>query len=71
MLVVKPMKTIFTQSTGAVEYTDCISAEGYDPTSECPGYEITPSDGKASALEIWGMQSSPSLPLLLGRLPKW
>ena len=27
------------QFTGAVEYTDCISAEGYDPTNECPGYD--------------------------------
>ena len=24
------------QSAGAVEYTDCISAEGFDSTNECP-----------------------------------
>ena len=25
------------QSTGAVEYADCISADGYDSHNECPG----------------------------------
>ena len=35
----------FAQLAGAVEYTDCISAEGYDPTpNECPGYETKQSD---------------------------
>ena len=27
------------QSAGAVEYTDCISAEGYNSPTECPGYD--------------------------------
>ena len=30
-----------------IEYTGCISAEGYDLTNECPGYDIKQSDGKA------------------------
>ena len=41
------------QLTGAEEYTDCISAEEYN---------IKSSDGKAPALEIWGMWSIISLP---------
>ena len=31
----------------------------YSPS--CPGYDIKQSDGKAPALEIWGMWSTPSL----------
>ena len=27
------------QSAGAVEYTDCTSAEGLDPTNKCPVYD--------------------------------
>ena len=34
-----------------------------------PEYDIKSSDGKALALEIWGMWSTPSLPLLPG--PLW
>ena len=31
----------FAQSTGAVEYTNCVSAEGYDPPpNECPWWPI-------------------------------
>ena len=53
----------------AVEYTDCISAEEYDPThSECLGYDIKQSDGEAPILELWGMLSTPSLPLHPGLL---
>ena len=36
---------------------------------ECPGYDIKQSNGEAPALEIWGMWSTPSLPLLPG--PLW
>ena len=36
--------------------------------NECPGYDIKQSDGEASDLEISGMQSISSLPLLLGQL---
>ena len=79
------------QLAGAVEYTNCISAEGYDslnkrprwaswlrllntltaslqrgknPFNKCPGYDVKPSDGEAPALEVWGVWSSSSLPLL-------
>ena len=30
----------FAQLAGAVEYTDCISAEELDPLDECPVYDI-------------------------------
>ena len=51
---------------GAVEYTNCISAEGVRPpppaTTECLGYDIKQSDGKAPVmLELWEMWSAPSL----------
>ena len=64
-------QTPFAQSAGAVEYTDCTSAEGQDPTpNECPGYDTKQSDGEVPAvLELWGMWSTPSLPLLPG--PLW
>ena len=59
------------QSAGAVEYADCTSAEGLDPPpNECPVYDTRQSDGEVSSvLELWGMQSTPSLPLLPG--PLW
>ena len=54
---------------GAVEYTNCISAEIYPPNSnECSRYDIKQCDGEAPALEIWGMWNTPSLPLLPGPL---
>ena len=31
------------QSVGAVEYTNCFSAEGWDPTNECPVYDTKQS----------------------------
>ena len=34
------------QSAGAVEYTDCISAEGYDSPDVCRGYNTNQSDGE-------------------------
>ena len=56
---------VHDQSAGAVEYTDCTSAEGLDPPNECPGYDTKQSDGEVPAvLEFWGMRSTPSLPLL-------
>ena len=35
------------QSVKAVEYTNCISAEGKDSPYECPGYDTKQSDGEA------------------------
>ena len=42
------------QSSEAVEYTNCIAAEGWDhsPANECPGYDIKPSDGEAQAQDL-------------------
>ena len=53
---------------GAVEYTNCFSAD--HPHNECPGYDMKQSNGKVPVMvELWGMQSTPSLPLLSG--PLW
>ena len=39
------------------------------PPNECPGYDTKQSDGEVPAvLELLGMQSAPSLPLLPGLL---
>ena len=57
------------QSAGAVEYTDCTSAEGY-PHNKCPGYDTKQSDGEVLVmLELWGICSTLSLPILPG--PFW
>ena len=51
----------------AVEYTDCISAEGKPHTNECPGYDTKQTDGENTVmLELWGMWSTPSLQSLPG-----
>ena len=55
-------------SAGAVEYTDCTSAEGYDPPplNEFPDYD---TDGEVPVmLRLWEMWSTPSLPSLPGPL---
>ena len=59
------------QSTGAVKYTDSISAERQDsPPNECHGYDTKQSDGEVPVmLGLWGMRSTPSLSLLPG--PLW
>ena len=47
---------------GAVEYTDCTSAERVRHTNACPKYDTKQSDGEVSVmLGLWGMQSTPSL----------
>ena len=60
------------QPAGALEYTDCISAEGYDSPNECPGYDTKQSDSEVPVmLELWGMQSIrflPSLPVSSGSI---
>ena len=57
------------QSAGAVEYTDCISREESDSPNEYPGNDIKQSDSEAPVmLELWGMQSTPSLLLVPGEL---
>ena len=43
-------KITVAQSAGAVEYTDCTSAEvGKTPPNECPGYDTKQSDGWGSS----------------------
>ena len=39
------------------------------PHQVCPGYGIKKSDSKAPALYIWGILSTPTLPLLPN--PRW
>ena len=57
-------KNSFAKSAGPVEYTD------QTPPNGCPGYDTKQSDGEVPVmLELWGMQSTPSLPLLPG--PLW
>ena len=59
------------QLVGAAENTDCFSADGEDPRpNEFTGYDTQQSGGEASVmLEIWGLQSTPSLLSLTG--PLW
>ena len=62
--------TYFAQSAGTVEYTDCFSVKGLDPTNECPRYDTKQSDGQILVLQkLWGMRSTTSLPSLPG--PLW
>ena len=43
-----------------VEYTNCFSAEGWEPPNECPGYNTKQSDSEVLVmLELWGMWSIP------------
>ena len=59
------------QPAGAVEYTDCFSAEGYDPdpTTGVLDMTLNKSNGEVPVmLELCGMQSTPSLPSLPGSL---
>ena len=57
-------------SPGAVEYTDCFSAERQNLPNECPGYDTKQSDGEVPVmLELWRMRITPSLPSLPG--PLW
>ena len=52
------------QLAGDTEYTDCISTEELDP-SEYPDFDIKKSNSEAPViLELYGMQSTHSLPLL-------
>ena len=62
--------TRLAQSAGAAEYSDCISVEGEDTLLQrLPGSDTKQSDGEAPVmLERWGMQSTPSLPLIPGSL---
>ena len=57
------------QLAGAVEYTDCISAEEWDSPNKCPVYDLKQSDGEAPVmLKLWGMWCTPLLLSLPGPL---
>ena len=44
------------QLSGAIEYTDCISAEDkISPPNKCPVYDTKPSDGEVPVLELCGV----------------
>ena len=51
------------QSAGAVEYTNCISAEGHDSPNECPRYNNKQSDGEVSVI-FWALGNA-ELPLIV------
>ena len=57
----------------AAEYTDCISAVGYDHPNVYPAYDTKQSDCDARVIpELWGMRSTLSLLSLPGPLqPEW
>ena len=62
------LKFYLAQSAGAVEYTDCFSAEG-NPHNECTGYDTKQSDSKVPVmLELWGIRGIPLLPSFEGPL---
>ena len=42
--------SVRSQLAGAVEYTDCISAEEYDSLNECSRHDAKQSDGEAPVL---------------------
>ena len=65
----KEQQKMVAQSAATVEYTDCFSAEGYDPPNGCPGYDTKQSDGEVSVmLKLWVMWKIPLLPSLPGSL---
>ena len=46
-----PSQKVIAQLAGAVEYTDCTSAEGYPPpTNECPRYDTKQSDSEVPVM---------------------
>ena len=53
---------VFSQRL-AEEYIDRISAEGKYPHNKCSGYDKKQYDGEASVMLLWGMHSTPSMPL--------
>ena len=52
-----------------LNHTDYHLCRGIRPPNECPGCRTKQSAGEATVmLELWGMQSTPSLPLQPGSL---
>ena len=66
-----PVSVLVANLAGAAEYTEKISAEGKNFPNKFPEYDTKKSDGKVPVLlELWGMWSTPSGPLLPGPLYK-
>ena len=52
------------------KYEISLHYRGKTPPNECPVYDTKPSDGEIPVMVgLWGMQSTPSFPLLPG--PLW
>ena len=64
------MNCLRAQSSGAIEYTDCISAELSFP-NEYPAYDTKQSDGEVLVFEISGMRNLRQLLFLPGPLWPW
>ena len=63
-------RSYFSQSAVAVEYAESHFCRVVIRLNECPRYDTKQYDGEVPVmLELWGMQSTPSLPLLPG--PLW
>ena len=63
MIVIKHLPA---QSVRAVEYS--LQRDKTSTLKKYPGYDIKQSDEEATALDLWGMRSTLSLPLLPGSL---
>ena len=65
------LESLSAQLGRAVEYTNCVAAEGSDPLPNVyPIYDTKQSDGEVLVmLELWGKQSISLLPSLPG--PIW
>ena len=65
------VNSVYAQSAGAVEYTDCFSANGVKThPRRVSGYDTKQSEDEVSVmLELWGTRSIPSLTSLPG--PLW
>ena len=69
-MIVVATRYIFTAHlAGAVEYWLHLCSGVRSLPTRSPGYDIKPTDSEAPALGIWGMWSTPLLPLLPG--PLW
>ena len=64
----KPNNLFIALSSGAAEFTDCVSVEGQDSSIDCPENDSKKSNGEVPViLELWEMRSTPLLPSLPGR----
>ena len=68
----KWFQVLLAQSPGAVEYTDCFSAEGQDSPNECPGYDTKQSDSEVPIeLKLWRDNSPNSIRANSARVVKY